>query len=128
MRINDSGVFLSLRYDINAGRASAPLGGSPGSAAGRLTGSIYLDENQNGRRDASDRGAVNITVLLDGRYAAQTDAQGRFEFPYVRAGAHVITVSSDNLPLPWSIDRDGRTEVRVFTRDTTTVDIGARRP
>ena len=125
--INDSGVFLSLRYDINAGRASAPLGGSPGSAAGRLAGSVYLDENQNGRRDASDRGAVNITVLLDGRYAAQTDAQGRFEFPYVRAGAHVITVSSDNLPLPWSIDKDGRTEVRVFTRDTTTVDIAAQR-
>ena len=125
--INDSGVFLSLRYDVYAGRASAPLGGSPGSAAGRLTGSVYLDENQNGKRDASDRGAVNVTVLLDGRYAAQTDAQGRFEFPYVRAGAHVITVSSDNLPLPWTIDKDGRTEVRVFTRDTTTVDIAAQR-
>lgn len=34
---NDSGVYPSLRCDVNTGRASAPLGGSPGSADGRLT-------------------------------------------------------------------------------------------
>lgn len=34
---------------------------------------------------------------------------------------------SDNLPLPWGLNKDGRVEVRVFTRDTTTVDIGAIR-
>ncbi len=123
--VNDSGLFITLRYDASAGRASAPLGGVPGSAAGRLTGSVYLDENQNGKRDASDRGAASVTVLLDGRFATQTDAQGRFEFPYVTAGAHVLTVSSDNLPLPWSLEKEGRTELRIFTRDTTTVDIGA---
>ena len=123
--INDSGLFITLRYDASAGRASAPLGGVPGSAAGRLTGTVYLDENGNGKRDASERGAANVMVLLDGRFAAQTDAQGRFEFPYVTAGAHVLTVSSDNLPLPWSLDKEGRAELRVFTRDTTTVDIGA---
>ena len=123
--INDSGLFITLRYDASAGRASAPLGGVPGSAAGRLTGTVYLDENGNGKRDASERGAANVMVLLDGRFAVQTDAQGRFEFPYVTAGAHVLTVSSDNLPLPWSLDKEGRAELRVFTRDTTTVDIGA---
>ena len=123
--INDSGLFITLRYDASAGRASAPLGGAPGSAAGRLTGTVYLDENENGKRDASERGAANVMVLLDGRFAAQTDAQGRFEFSYVIAGAHVLTVSSDNLPLPWSLQKDGRTELRIFTRDTTTVDIGA---
>ena len=64
-------------------------------------------------------------MLLNGRFATQTDAQGRFEFPYVTAGAHVLTVSSDNLPLPWSLENEGRTGLRVFTRDTTTLDIGA---
>lgn len=126
--LNDSGLFITLRYDASAGRASAPLGGVPGSAAGRLTGTVYLDENQNAKRDASERGAASVTVLLDGRFATQTDAQGRFEFPYVTAGAHVLTVSSDNLPLPWSLEKEGRTELRIFTRDTTTVDIGATKP
>ncbi len=124
---NDSGIFVMLRYDQSAGSARAPAGGGPGQAAGRLAGSVFLDENQNGKREAGEQGAVNVTVLLDGRYAAQTDVQGRFEFAYVAAGNHVLAVISDNLPLPWSLVKDGRTETRVFTRDSTTVDIGAIR-
>jgi hypothetical protein len=123
----DSGVFVMLRYEESAGRARAPAGAAPGSAAGRLTGSVFLDDNQNGKREAGEQGAVNVTVLLDGRYSVQTDAQGRFEFPYVAAGPHLLTVISDNLPLPWGLVKDGRTEVRVFTRDTTSADIGATR-
>ncbi len=124
----DSGVFVSLRYQNDAGRASAPLGGATGSAAGKLQGSIFLDDNKNAKRDANERSAANLTVLLDGRFAAQTDAQGRFEFPFVVAGPHILTVISDNLPLPWSLDNDGRTQVRVYTRETTSVDIGAVKP
>ncbi len=125
--LNDSGVFMTVRYDFNAGRATAPLGGAPGTAAGRLEGSVYLDDNQSGKREASERGAANVTVVLDGRFSVQTDAQGRFEFAYVKSGAHVLTVISDNLPLPWGLVKDGRTEVRVVTRDTTVVDIGAQK-
>ena len=125
--VQDTGVSLVLRYDLNAGRARAPVGGPPGSAAGGLRGSVFLDENQNGKRDASERGAPNVTVLLDGRFAVETDAQGRFEFAYVAAGAHVLNVISDNLPLPWGLVKDGRTEVKIFTRDTTAVDIPAQR-
>lgn len=124
---NDSGIFVMLRYEQSAGSARVPSGGAPGQAAGRLAGSVFLDENQNGRREAGEQGAVNVTVLLDGRFAAQTDALGRFEFAYVAAGSHVLTVISDNLPLPWGLLKDGRTEIRVFTRDSTTVNIGATR-
>jgi hypothetical protein len=124
-RPNDKGVFLALRYQDAAGSPSAPTGGAPGSAAGRLVGSVYLDDNKNARRDAAERGAANVTVLLDGRYAVQTDAQGRFEFAYVAAGPHVLTVISDNLPLPWALDKDGRTQLVVSTRETRAVDIGA---
>ena len=121
----DNGVFVMLRYDESAGRPSAPLGGPVGTGAGRLTGVLFLDDNRNGKREAGELGAANVTVLLDGRYSAQTDNLGRFEFAYVAEGAHVITVISDNLPLPWMLDKEGRTELRVFTRDTTNVEIGA---
>jgi hypothetical protein len=128
VRPQDKGVFVALRYQDAAGAPSAPVGGAPGSAAGKLVGSVYLDDNKNAKRDASERGAANVTVLLDGRYAAQTDAQGRFEFAFVAAGPHVLSVISDNLPLPWLLDKDGRTELRVFTRETSTVHIGAYKP
>ncbi len=128
VRPSDKGVFLALRYQDAAGSPSAPTGGAPGSAAGKLVGSVYLDDNKNGKRDAAERGAANVTVLLDGRYATQTNALGNYEFAYVAAGPHVLTVISDNLPLPWLLDKDGRTELRVYTRETSTVNIGATKP
>jgi hypothetical protein len=66
-------------------------------------------------------------VVLDGRFSVQTDANGRFDFPAVAAGHHVITVQPDNLPLPWTLTNAGRAEVEVSTRGSTEVDIGAMR-
>jgi hypothetical protein len=126
--ISERGVFLTLRYKRAGGSHFAPLGGAPGSGSGRITGIVYLDANHNGRLDAGEAGAPNITVVLDGRYSLQTDAAGRFDFPVVAAGRHVITVSSDNLPLPWSLVDQGRTEIEVATRNRTEIAIGAQRP
>jgi SdrD B-like domain len=126
--LQDKGIFISLRYTQAAGSTQVPVGGAPGSAAGQLQGVVFLDDNGNGQQEASERGAAQITVVLDGRFTTETNAQGRFEFPYVAAGAHVITVVSDNLPLPWLINNDGRQQVQVRTRDTTAVSIGAVKP
>jgi hypothetical protein len=121
------GVFLTIRYQEARGLHFAPLGGGPGAGSGRLTGVIYLDANENGHYDAGETGAPNVTVILDGRFSVRTDATGRFDFPAVVAGHHVLTISTDNLPLPWTVTNQGRTEVMVGTRDTTEVDIGAMR-
>lgn len=123
----DRGVFLTLRFDARAGRSYAPLGGRPGDGAGRVSGIIYLDANEDGRLEAGEQGAANVTVLLDGRFVARTDAQGRFEFPSVVEGRHVITVIPDNLPLPWALKGDGRTEVNVSVRSSTQVEIPVQR-
>lgn len=121
------GVFLTIRYQAARGAHFAPLGGSPGAGAGRLTGVIYLDANENGRFDAGETGAANVTVILDGRFSTRTDANGRFDFPAVAAGHHVLRVQGDNLPLPWTLADEGRTEVEVGTRDRVDVNIGAVR-
>jgi SdrD B-like domain len=123
--LQDKGVFISLRYTQAAGSSQAPIGGSPGSAAGSVQGVIFLDENGNGKQEASERGAAQITVQLNGRFSVDTDAQGRFEFPYVAAGAHTIQVVSDNLPLPWALAGEGKQTIRVNTRDQVRVVFGA---
>ena len=66
-----------------------------------------------------------MTVLLDGKFAARTNSDGRFEFPFVASGPHTITVVPDNLALPYSVAREGRREVLVRTRETTTIEIPA---
>ena len=121
------GVFLTLRFQESRGGHFVPLGGAPGAGSGRLTGVVYLDTNENGRFDAGESGAPNITVILDGRFSTRTDANGRFDFPAVAAGHHVLTVQQDNLPLPWTLVNQGRTEVDVGTRDRVDVNIGALR-
>ena len=126
--IDERGVFLTLRYRRSAGSHFAPLGGAPGAGSGEISGVVYLDANYNGRIDAGEAGAPNVTVVLDGRYSVETDARGRFDFPVVATGHHVITVISDNLPLPWALANEGRTDADVTTRDRTELSIGAQRP
>jgi len=121
------GIFLTLRWQDSRGGHFAPLGGSLGTGSGRLTGVVYLDINENGRYDAGEAGAANVTVILDGRFSTRTDANGRYDFPAVAAGHHVVTVQPDNLPLPWTLLNQGRTEVEVTTRDRVDVNIGAMR-
>jgi SdrD B-like domain len=123
----ERGVFLTVRYQASRGARFAPLGGVPGSGSGSLSGVVYLDANENGRYDAGETGAANVTVILDGRFSVHTDANGRFDFPAVAAGHHVLTVETENLPLPWTLTNSGRTEVNVSTRERTEVDIGALR-
>jgi len=125
--LGQRGVFLTLRWQDARGGHFVPLGGAPGSGSGRLAGVVYLDVNENGRFDAGETCAANVTVVLDGRFSTRTDANGRFDFQAVAAGHHVLTVLPDNLPLPWSLVNQGRTEVEVGTRDRIDVNIGAMR-
>ena len=121
------GIFLTLRWQDARGSHFVPLGGMPGSGSGRLAGVVYLDANENGRYDAGETGAPNVTVILDGRFSTRTDTNGRFDFPAVVAGHHVLTVQPHNLPLPWTLVNQGRSEVEVSTRDRVDVSIGAVR-
>jgi hypothetical protein len=126
--LDERGIFLTFRYKRTAGSHFAPLGGSPGAGSGEIAGVVYLDANNNGQLDAGENGAPNVTVLLDGRFSVQTDAAGRFHFPVVVTGHHIITVIPDNLPLPWILSNAGRAEIEVKTRDRTEISIAAQRP
>jgi hypothetical protein len=123
----ERGVFLTLRYRRASGSHFAPLGGAPGAGSGEIAGVVFLDANYNGQVDAGEAGAANVTVVLDGRFSVQTDAAGRFSFPVVATGHHVVTVVADNLPLPWVLVGEGRKEVDVSTRDRTVIGIAAQR-
>ena len=126
--VDERGIFLTFRYRRASGSHFAPLGGAPGAGSGEIAGIVFLDANNNGRADAAEAGAPNVTVVLDGRFSVQTDASGRFAFPAVATGHHVITVIPDNLPLPWTLVNEGRAEVDVSTRDRADIGIAAQRP
>lgn len=124
----DRTLYASLRYDFAAGRSQPVLGGRAGGAMGDVSGSVFLDENGDGQRAASELPARNVTVMLDNRYVVRTDEQGRYRFERVAVGQHTLSVVQDNLPLPWLFEGDsGRRVVAVSVRGETVTDFGARR-
>lgn len=124
----DRSVFLTLRYERQAGRSMAVLGGAPGTAVGGIVGSVFLDDNNDGVRAASEQPAANITIVLDGRYSVRTDSNGQYEFPRVAVGSHRITVLPDNLPLPWFMeDSTAQQPIEVRVRQITRLDVPAGR-
>ncbi|MDB5941589.1 MAG: hypothetical protein JWQ13_1155 [Ramlibacter sp.] len=118
---------LTLRYEDRAGSSVAPLGGAPGMGAGGIAGVVYLDADNNGRREASEAGVPNVTMVLDGRYVTRTDAQGRYEFPWVVAGEHRVQLQPDNVPLPWNPVQRDAVAAHVLVRSTTTTDFALQR-
>lgn len=123
----DRSFYAVLRYEWQAGSRQTPLGGRLRDGGGRVEGVVYLDGNRSGTREASEQGAGNVTVLLDNRYTVRTDAQGRFEFPFVAAGRHTLTVRNDTLPLPWSVVGDGQVTVEVQVRGDSQLSIPVQR-
>lgn len=119
--------FVVLRYEWQAGSRSVPLGGSATDGGGRITGTVYFDDNRSGSQEASEAGVPNVTVFLDNRYAVRTDNQGRFEFPFVATGARTVTVRNETLPLPWSVVNDGQVRVDVRLRDSTSISLPVQR-
>ena len=120
-------VFVALRWEERAGSRSTPLGGQPLQGGGRIEGVVFLDTNRNGRQEAGETGSAGVTVYLDNRYAARTDNQGRFEFAFVSAGTHTITVLRETLPLPWIPAQDKPTLVDLSVRDQVRLNIGVVR-
>jgi len=120
--------FLTLRYTFRSGRPVGVLGGPPGSAAGFIQGSVFLDENDSGARDAGEAGVANITVILNDRFSVRTDSQGNFSFPMVATGTYTLRVLTDNLPLPWNFaDDEAVQQVEVGVRQQVRADFPARR-
>jgi hypothetical protein len=127
LKLGHWSFFLVLRYEWQAGSATAPLGGQYREGGGRIEGTVYLDANRNRKQDADEPGAAGVQVYLDNRYMVRTNAQGRYEFALVAAGSHTVSVRNDSLPLPWGVVGDGQTRVDVGLRAGVNADFPVQR-
>jgi len=119
----DKRILLGVRYEESSGRPYSALGLRNGPGSGRLSGIVFFDENGDGIRQPTERGAANLTIYLDSRFPVTTDAQGRFAFPVVSPGTHSLRILNESLPLPWSVDDQHLPVANVPLRGDAEVDI-----
>lgn len=123
----DQRLQLGIRHDFSAGVPYASTGMSGGRGSGGLSGVVFFDENGDGEKQPTERGAAGVVVYLDGRYPATTDSEGRFSYPAVPAGTHSLRVLAERLPLPWALEDDAPRVVSVPLRGEATAAIGLTR-
>jgi uncharacterized repeat protein (TIGR01451 family) len=94
-----SAAISGTLVNVNAS-ASASVQIIDGALSDRsvITGRVFLDVAGSGHFTRGDRGLAGVRVYLEDGTAALTDAQGRFSFPAVRPGTHVLRVDSATLP------------------------------
>ena len=119
----DKRFLLGVRYDAASGTPYQTLGLKSGAGSGRISGQVFFDENADGLRQPTEKGAQNVTVYLDGRYPATTDSEGRFSFPIVAPGSHKLRIANESLPLPWTVDDDRPLSANVPLRGDAVIDI-----
>lgn len=121
-------VLLSVRYDAATGvphpRAIGPAGRQ---GTGTLVGHVFYDENGDGIRQPSERGAENILLVLDGRFPATTNRDGYYSFGPVALGTHSVAVQLERVPLPWGLADETPRQVVIRLREESRIDIGLTR-
>lgn len=106
IRLRERSVTLAIRYARAGGTPF--LAGQPGSArgAGAVEGVVYIDANRDGVRQAGERLVAGVVLVLDGVMTATSGTNGRFEFPIVRQGRHVLRVDPSTVRLPYGLRDD----------------------
>lgn len=121
--LQSDAVWLRIGYANASGQPHRRYGrNTSGAGAGRIRGEVFYDENRDFIRQPGERPAVGVVVVIDGRYEARTDAQGRYEFDPVYPGPHHVTLITEDLPLPWGLDDEAPQAVDVMVRQTSEVD------
>ena len=87
-----------------------------GRGAGSLAGFVFYDDNRDGQRQPSERGAAGVTVWLDNVQSTVTGADGRYEFALVRSGRHALRVDASTVRLPWGLADERAMRVEIEPR------------
>lgn len=121
-------VQLNLRYEDTAGSSYPRVAGAGGrSGSGTVIGTVFFDDNGDGQRQANERGAPGVAVVLDERQSTTTDSDGRYRFALVPSGRHRIRVLLERVALPWGLEDESPREVAVEVRGDARLDIGLTR-
>lgn len=65
---------------------------------GFLLGDVWIDEDEDGRRDPGEPGAGNVSIYLESGEYAVTDSSGVFSIPHVFEGWRAVRLDEGTIP------------------------------
>ena len=109
MPFTAEGATLVNIVDVDAASAGGPLVHASATADTRvvagalgnrivITGRVFVDTTRTGRFRDGDRGVGGVRIYLEDGSSVTTDQYGRFTFPSVHPGQHVLRVDPASLP------------------------------
>lgn len=105
------------------GQRGAGIRGSIDRHVSRIEGRVYLDRNDNGTFDDTDRPLRGAEIVLDGGLTRTlTDADGHYSFAAVRTGKHRLVISPETVRADLSLLDDIERRVLVPAFKTAVVD------
>ena len=119
-------VFFSISKDLSWGKGTslAKAMGLPGlfSRKAKIKGCVFVDINQNRRKEPDEEGLEGIFILLDGRKTAKTNRAGNFTLPGITAGTHRVSMELRNVPAFYEADKE-KVEVILKKGESRRVDL-----
>ena len=117
-------ALLSLRYQRGGNSTPEVLHRrGRGNGSGAVRGFVFVDNNNDGIRQASEPGVPGVTVFLNSVYPVVTDSRGEYSFPSVGLGSHFLFIDESALPLPWTLTDGEYTPLTVELRRSVQLNI-----
>jgi len=97
-------------------RASVYVSAGVFSTQQVIVGRVFVDTNQNGQFDSTDRPMSGVRLYLSNGASVITDSAGLYNFPSLGDGPQVVSLDPVSLPPGYKLSDDGREAGKSWTR------------
>ncbi len=93
-----------------------------------VLGKVFNDINKDGRQSKDELGIEGVKVVSDTGIYAITDEDGKYHFPYIEVGQHVLKIDESTLPDGSILTTDSPRKITVTKGILTKVSFGVELP
>ncbi len=97
-------------------RASVYVSAGVFSTQQAIVGRVFVDMNQNGQFDSSDRPMPGVRLYLSNGASVITDSAGLYNFPSLGDGPQVVSLDPVGVPPGYALSANGRESGKSWTR------------
>ncbi len=93
-----------------------------------VLGKVFGDSNENGVQDEGEKGMEGVKIVSDTGIYAITDEDGKYHFPYIETGQHILKIDASTIPEGSSITTESPRKIIVTEGILTKVSFGIKLP